>query len=860
MTSPAPMILTWRDIRDRLGSAPCPAWQAIEVDIFGLRAYADDDAAVFDELEHRLGPALDRDRAVVDMVGTRAGPRSLPVKILPVSEAPLSRVVPTRPLWSTPSLDVGPIVDSDSPAVAAFFSFKGGVGRTTSCFATLVRLLNRQVPPRVLYVDADVEAPGITWMVDPEERLSWVDALALVHDADDWRDDALGLIAERVALSRVGLELDAGRREFFLMPAVRRLDQIERIPATPEQVVRGRGRDWVIGDLLIELARRLAVDVVLVDLRAGLTEFASPLLLDPRVHDVLVTSCARQSVLGIVRALEQVELRTPWPIKLDLLVTQVPPSGDELFKSASQTLLDAWANARDTDEQERVPVPERVEHEQQLIVFDDLQAVASRLPGTSLWKVAEILADRVAPVSGRVVIETIEPAADMKNKIARLAERFEFAEQNGELGLLPTPPLQALARASGGALPSAVVLGSKGAGKTFTWAQLVLARTWAAFAKAVEVPVAAVDDVLVFPLLSPVNLGEPLHAAVRQAEAALAAPPRLTSAELGKRLQDLRDCPDGVAFWLTAIVERLGLEDAAARSVRALDEALAVRGQRVVLAVDGIEDALQTGPSRPMNEPQRVALRGILIELVNQLREISARNLGLVTMVRQDLARESIPQNFGHFEARHRDLALTWSKEDALRLVLWLLNQAGWTLKKPDEVVWAPYEQLAEALHPFWNEKMGGPKDAFTDRWVIAALSDLKGRFQARDIVRLVRRSTEESMSLPVTPTAIRDGVEWCSEKKIEEIEAEVSQLRSMFDKLRQLPDEVRSIPLPRQDLGLTEEEIEFLEDQGLLLYDKKEEQFYMPEILRHGLRFTLSRKGRARVLGLQRSASGSRR
>jgi hypothetical protein len=53
---------------------------------------------------------------------------------------------------------------------------------------------------------------------------------------------------------------------------------------------------------------------------------------------------------------------------------------------------------------------------------------------------------------------------------------------------------------------------------------------------------------------------------------------------------------------------------------------------------------------------------------------------------------------------------------------------------------------------------------------------------------------------------------------------------------------------------------VSFLKGIGLLIFDEKEQLYYMPEIIRHGLGFGLSRVGRARVLGLQQLALKQRR
>ncbi|MCK6515078.1 hypothetical protein L6R46_08500 [Myxococcota bacterium] len=858
------LLLTWRDVAERMSPPLSDERVSLvaEVDRFSVRVYTDDVERALRELSERIGPAFDQKRRCVELLGVPEAPRTLPVELLPSEDAPERPNLPQRPLWATPHIDLPAFVRGPGIAtngLAAFFSFKGGVGRTTACFASVIRMLDREDPPRVLFIDADVEAPGLTWFVNHEERLSWLDALALIQDADDWRAEALPIIAERIEASTIALELPAGRREFFIMPAVRGLSQLVNVPVPMEQAIRRRGHAWVIGDLLMALKERLELDAIVVDLRAGLTEMSSPLLLDPRVHNVLVTSCSPQSVEGIKFALERAELKTGWPLSVDMLVTQVPPSGDQRFQEVRQALIDAWAGARDKQDSDDgvVPEPARVDFEQQLIVFDEVQNVADRLRGTSLWRAVEGVVERMLPQ--RVVTPPRITGPVSREAIAKLAARYEYAEKSEGLALLATPPLKSLARRAIGQLPLSVVIGSKGAGKTFAWAQLVRAATWSKFAEAVGVNVADANDALVFPLLRPKNIGDDLQAAAERAEKTVATP-RMHSGELANRLHELKDNDDAKSFWLRAIVERLNLPHDASRSVRELDEALRERGQRVVLVVDGLEDALQSGPGKPIHEAQKRALRELMQDLVNDLRELRAQQLGVVVFVRQDIAREAIPQNYGQFAARHDDVALSWSSEDALRLVLWLLEQAGWSLLPSKDITSEPYERLAKALHPFWNEKMGGGREAFTDRWAIAAISDLNGRFQARDLVRLLRWASNQSDVIPLRPQAIRDAIRYCSEMKIEELEAEVGVLKKVFDKLRGIPEDEKTIPLGGDKLRLDEEEVSFLKGIGLLIFDEKEQLYYMPEIIRQGLDFKLSRVGRARVLGLQQLALKQRR
>lgn len=892
--SKSTQFFTWSDVLQSCMSSEASKspWKFIEADPSGLFIYGNDKNAIQRELSHRLGLAYDEEKNNITLVSIGTTPRPLPVEILPREDAPDLSPPRKRPLWSSGKIgsEDPPKHQEDDPEIAAFFSFKGGVGRTTSCFATAVRLLSAKTAAKVLYVDADVEAPGLTWMTDdaPEgdawsQTMSWVDALRLVQDADDWEAEALPLIVDQVRQSTISLELNVGRHEFFFMPAVRSMDQVEKLPITPENAVRRRDREWVIGDLLIALGRRLDVDVILVDLRAGITEFSSPLLLDPRVHTVIVSSCAKQSVSGVCRTLARIGRHTTWPLdsgNLTFLVTQVPPPksvGDQIFTKVEVDLLKAWASLgdeSDNDQEESNLISiGRIDYDQKLIVFDDLQSIAECLPTTSFWPSLQGLVDQLTP---KKLSETErknhflegKKSEKVRHEILTLTKKhLEFAEQNERPGILPTPPIRKLISLPDEQLPIAVVLGSKGAGKTFLWSQLVMAKEFAEFAKIARIVVVgsswrASKPALIFPLLCPSNLSDKLLDLVHDIERQVSREQKekLDNFTLKEKLEKLDSENSSPTFWLEAITGRLGLPQEASTSLRKIEEELAQRDQCVILVIDGLEEALQTGPSKPMNEQQKEVIRNLIIDLPNQLRAIQAKHLGIIIFIRHDLARESIHQNFGQFEAKYHSFALKWRKEDALRLVLWVLEQAGWPNLSIDEFNQFSYDDLKENLHPFWGEKMGGKKEAFTDRWVIAALSDLRGRFQARDIIRFLSKATADSSGFPLNPDAMRGAIEFCASKKVDELQQEIDGLRKIFDRFKHQSIDQKIIPIEKSKLNLSPSEKNFLADQGILIEDEKDNKFYMPEIIWKGLGFRSSRPGRIGTMRLQRLAAAKER
>jgi hypothetical protein len=154
-----------------------------------------------------------------------------------------------------------------------------------------------------------------------------------------------------------------------------------------------------------------------------------------------------------------------------------------------------------------------------------------------------------------------------------------------------------------------------------------------------------------------------------------------------------------------------------------------------------------------------------------------------------------------------------------------------------------------------WGDKMGSPKskEAGSERWFFAALSDFNQQIQARDIVSFLAEAAKESVGDSrwperiVTPAAMRAALAACSKQKIEAIDEENKPVGGLLKRLGGLQAELRRVPFRLGDLGLSLEEAQLLESNGVLF--REGDQYWIPEIYRHGLAFSAS--GRPRVLAV---------
>ena len=153
----------------------------------------------------------------------------------------------------------------------------------------------------MLVVDADLEAPGVTLWLDDASRpqVSYLQFLEAMHYPPVSVESSLDYFAQE--LRKASVNVRGARRELFVLPAALTLSDIRTCRAA-RSLGAQPGQPWILTDPCMPWASALGVDAVMIDLRAGLSEFSSPLLFDPQVEHFFVTTVARQAVEGTAAA------------------------------------------------------------------------------------------------------------------------------------------------------------------------------------------------------------------------------------------------------------------------------------------------------------------------------------------------------------------------------------------------------------------------------------------------------------------------------------------------------------------------------------------------------------------------------
>lgn len=216
-----------------------------------------------------------------------------------------------------------------SPRVVSFYSFKGGVGRTTTLGCVAARLVERGL--KVVAIDLDLEAPGLGSFLGAQASTGVIDhvlshvATGVVGDVEPEPVDGFANLSV-VAAGAIGLGY---------LEKIARLDYLSTASGAgtspTEQALRA---------LIDAIAARLAPDLILLDARAGIHDLGGLALHRLSHADVLVARANAQAQVGMRLVLDAMRrMRSPDERDLRLVQTMVPMPFDS---DISRPLVESW--------------------------------------------------------------------------------------------------------------------------------------------------------------------------------------------------------------------------------------------------------------------------------------------------------------------------------------------------------------------------------------------------------------------------------------------------------------------------------------------------------------------------------------
>ena len=681
-------------------------------------------------------------------------------------------------------------------------------------------------------------------------------------------------LAEKIAgvVKKSGLTIETEKlvTEHFFLPVYREKEQLLDIFSSPEKIIAGQKNKYIIADFISMIARALGADMVLADLRAGVTEFSAPFLFDMRVQKFFVTSTSMQSIKGTQMLLKEIHQKMQGSLlNSKVLLTMIPQEMEEnTITQIEDELLETMETEISSKNSTllRGDYLIRVRFDSPFISLGNFDQICTMLKGKKLQEIMEETAENLF-VNENGSEEDILPLQEVKHTLQclnEIASREITAEGTERMNMLSTASIREIVKDYQDDIPQIVILGAKGSGKTYLYKQMLASKTWRGFAEAViKENVEENKETLILPFLSTVNikyiqgLAEECVKNVNTVFEEKLADRQILNNNYNEILSFIEQT-HSLTEWTQKWTELITLMAGGRFSnLTELDGYLEGKEKKLVFVADGLEDLFMDAQIQK-NENWKYAFKSLCQNVVNEMRNLKYGNIGIVIFARRDMASEAIEVNFEQFKNQYSRYELNWTPAEALRLAVWIAAQANARFQENIDIQKASRAALEERLELLWGKKMGkrNSKEAFASRWIIAALSDFNGQLQARDIVRFLKFST---MNLPesksgyldrfILPSEVRNAIPDCSREKLTEIKAEMRSTYQILEKFMNMPEEEKRLPLSLDKISLTGEEIAKLENQGYLISSDK--KYYLPEIIRTSFGFKYAKGARPKVLSL---------
>lgn len=752
--------------------------------------------------------------------------------------------------------------------VIAFHSYKGGVGRTLSLLAFVKAwssLRNIKESKKLLIVDSDIEAPGITWLTTKgdESVFSYLDLLEVTQEKDNVTE-IVSLIADKVAELTVKIETETSLVEHIILPTYRYIEQLLDMYSSPESLALSYGKKYILAEVLSKLGEKLNTDMVLIDLRAGLSEFSAPLLFDPRVKKYLVTSTSYQSVMGTEILLQQLNKGLPLSentLLPEILLTMIP---DGLNTSDIISNLVAAYDKSESDENTSLTdnLVTELPFASELVHLESMQYIMKNLEGRDFYrKIFGIVKNSYFADKKINEKENYDKRESVIRRIHNLAKNQITAEGNAAFDVLMTEPIHNLIKKYRNNVPNIVIMGAKGSGKTFLYREILRNRYWENFILSVDKKEkeSVKNKIVAVPLLassSATGFSEIIQDAIQNynrsnLKAKVNSSVYIDNNELVLNYSRTNhDVLEWKEIWKQIILKSL---NNVYMSFEELEVDLEEQSIRVVFLIDGLEEIFTQTIS---SQTEQNAIVALCRDFINEIK-VKYKNWGLMIFLRKDMVRDSITVNFEQFNSLYHSVELRWSSTEALRLVVWLVSQSVPEFYQEEvEIEIASGEIIERNLIKLWGIKLGRAtsNEAYSSRWILAALSDFNGQLQARDIIRFLEYATKDVGRRVyddryLMPAEIKKAVSDCSNAKISEVKQEIKALNPIFDKLDSASEDKKVLPFYNDTFNLTPTEEKIMKQEGYLKIEN--DKYYLPEIIRHALKFRYEKGARPKVLSL---------
>jgi cellulose biosynthesis protein BcsQ/stress-induced morphogen len=701
-----------------------------------------------------------------------------------------------------------------TPRTVTFYSFKGGVGRTTAL--THVAWILAMRGRKVVAVDLDLEAPGLStaFRLDPSPEFGIVDYFY----ERSYQPDG---VEPNVLITKIFGEVtipDATGRLFIVPAGSLSLDYISKVDDLRAATILDNGETlWTV--FRREIQEQLKPDIILVDSRTGINEWGALSLLQAADEAIIFLFPNEQNRQGIDLLLKS--LNSFGKLSINFVFSPVP----DLSDTGMSKVKKIWQALSEVIEQEidkdQINESEDEISEPLLVPYLPPIALADHYPVIGLLDYYNQIANLIDQDTNKIRVEKILPAKDTDERWA-IIESLEFPPLNAAD---PNSNLIDLFQKTANFSKfldetTSLIRGRKGTGKTALYSLLLNHKD-----NAKSLANGRLDSIEFFSGHGTFDHSRPsrdefqiINRRLKEVGGTWESLWRsylilrvfqsdhinLTKGNRREKFNNLRhvlsDIPNG--NWQsehTQVLVQLTIDDNLRLIVKdaldILNEQYSEQNQALWLLYDDLDEDF----------PEREGIREeALTGLFQLIQSCDARRLASIrfkVFLREDIWNRLNFDNKSHFNGR--DLFLRWTRVDFLRLALRQATQSkifkdlvdrSYPIANIDD---ANENSLNQALDLLWGiRRRAGNKSKYVYRWVYERLSDLNETTFPRSLSVLLKGAKEHELTYKgstsikaptdrlIRSTSLEIGLEQASEERCEAIKQEYPDLCSFFESL----------------------------------------------------------------------------
>ena len=776
---------------------------------------------------------------------------------------------------------IAPQRELSLPRTVTFYSFKGGVGRTTAL--THVAWILAMRGRKVVAVDLDLEAPGLStaFNLQPQPKYGIVDYF---YERSYLPEGIKPNISITEIFGEVRIPNAKGR--LFVVPAgCLSLDYISKVDDLhANTVIDGDQSLWTV--FKREIYEQLKPDVILIDSRTGINQWGALSLIQAADEAIIFLFPNEQNKQGIELLLRS--LNTLKNLSINFIFSPVPDVSkldkvNEIYKYFLDEIKIATDEEFEIDDNDPLELPEPL-----VIPYLQPIALADNYPVRALLDYYNKIVNLIDEETDEIDRTNILTNSETRWKIIKSLQFPEVnaadTDQKQDFTLLfqRTNDFEKFLDHA-----TCLIRGRKGTGKTALYWLFLKYKS-----DAQKLARGRLDNNVFLSAHGRYQESRPtrgqfqfIHENLQQQggtweafwraylllrchQENLCNFPKNRKGEKFSELKNIiNNLPKGKwQFEYNQVLLELSTNSILSEIVNdtiniIIHEEAKNKSQKIWFLYDDLdEDFPEAG------EVRQSALSG-LFQLVQSCDANRLTEIRFKIFLREDIWNRLIFDNKSHFTGR--DIILQWTRVDFLRLALRQSIQSPdfkdlvnrFSPIAEDAIDQTTEDAIDKALELLWgSRRRRGDKAKYLSRWVYERLTDSSGTTFPRSLSILLTGAKEQELSYQgkssiQTPTdrllrskSLEMGLKKASEKRCDEIKEEYRHLTKFFDSLKQKPallpkEELHSIwQESAHDIADFEEFASFLTEIGIIQLREKDQRYKFADIYVYG--FEMIRKG----------------